>query len=536
MFFILLCLLGVLVLVFLYREKHYSSNYWENKGIKSFKALWLTDKVIRLVFQRVSLAETILSYYNAVPNEKCVGFVAFNNATLIIRDTELIKQITVKDFDYFTDHPKTFFVEGVDGLLDKNLFALDGDTWREMRATLSPAFTGAKIRGMFQVVNECGDQMAAFYLNEIKKLGGDSKHIELELKDSFTRFTNDVIANTAFGVKCNSFQDKNNEFYLMGRAAIKFKAWRIILLSLIPAVLNKVLKFTAIPIYVCDYFRNLVKHTTTIRKLQNIIRKDMLHLLMEAQKSTLKYENYIEYKEFAAVDESINSYGKARTLDDEDVAAQAFIFFLTSFESTSTAMCFVAYELALNPDIQQRCYDEIHEILESTDGKLSYDAVQKIKYLDMVISETLRKWPPAVATDRVCTKPYTLNVDGKDIFLEKGTNIEIPIYGIHHDPQFYPNPDKFDPERFSDENRHNIDPMTYLPFGVGPRNCIGSRFALMEIKVAMFHLIKNFEIILTNKSTVPPKLTTSTSCLGIVGGFNVGLRPRPIDHTSTYLI
>ncbi|XP_044738983.1 cytochrome P450 9e2-like [Chrysoperla carnea] len=525
MFYILL---GLAVVIFLYREIYRSLYYWEDKGIKQVRSIPIVGNFIWSILQRTPFAESSQLYYNALPNEKCIGIMAFNKPTLVIRDKNLIKQIGIKDFDNFTDHQKLFFKEGFDRLFDRNLFSLDGQPWRDMRATLSPAFTGAKMRGMFQIINECGEQMAAFYLNEIKKLGGDSKHIELELKDSFTRFTNDVIATSAFGVKCDSFKDKNNEFYSNGRNATQFQTWRIVLVNFIPAVM-KMLNIYTIPISVCDYFRNIVKETVTVRERENIVRPDMLHLLMQAQKGTLKTENQIEdNKGFAAVNESTNAHGKAKLLDDEDVAAQAFIFFLAGFETVSTAMCFTTYELALNPDIQQRCYEEIQEIVESNDGKLSYDVIQKIKFLDMVISESLRKWPPAIFTDRVCTKPYTFNVNGKDVLLEKGTNIQFPIYAIHRDPQNYSNPEKFDPERFSDENKQNIDPMTYLPFGVGPRNCIGSRFALMEVKVAMFHLIKNFEIILTNKSTVPPKLSTSTSAMVIEGGFNVGLKPRPI--------
>jgi cytochrome P450 family 9 len=137
-------------------------------------------------------------------------------------------------------------------------------------------------------------------------------------------------------------------------------------------------------------------------------------------------------------------------------------------------LSFVAYELALNPDIQKRLYEEVVDVNRQLNGgPLTYDALQKMSYMDMVISEGLRKWPPAVVTDRVSTRNCTLQVDDKTIKLEKGVNFWIPIYPIHHDAKYYPNPEKFDPERFSDENKHNIVPYSYLPFGIGPRNCIG---------------------------------------------------------------
>jgi cytochrome P450 len=84
---------------------------------------------------------------------------------------------------------------------------------------------------------------------------------------------------------------------------------------------------------------------------------------------------------------------------------------------------------------------------------------------------TLRFYPPAPMTDRGCTKDYKL--PGTDLIIKKGHAVAVPIIGIHHDERYYPNPEKFDPERFSSENKHKINPYTWLPFGSGPRNCIG---------------------------------------------------------------
>lgn len=100
--------------------------------------------------------------------------------------------------------------------------------------------------------------------------------------------------------------------------------------------------------------------------------------------------------------------------------------------------------------------------------------VVSFNYMFSYYVETLRKWPPAMFLDRMCVKPYTIeDVSGHTIQLNHGDLICIPVVGIHRDPQFYPNPDQFDPERFSDERKHTIQPFTYLPFGSGPRNCIG---------------------------------------------------------------
>lgn len=161
---------------------------------------------------------------------------------------------------------------------------------------------------------------------------------------------------------------------------------------------------------------------------------------------------------------------------DNEIVAQCFIFFFAAFENNASLICTTAYELLQNPEVQQRLYEEIKETEESLKGgQLTYDAVTKMKYMDMVISESLRKWSLAAATDRVCSKDYTLtDDDGNTLFEFKvGDRVNIPISGLHLDEVYFPEPHKFNPERFSDENKDKLVPYTYLPFGAGPRNCIG---------------------------------------------------------------
>lgn len=154
------------------------------------------------------------------------------------------------------------------------------------------------------------------------------------------------------------------------------------------------------------------------------------------------------------------------------------------------------YELAKNPDVQKTLLEEIDSVASTLGGKsISYDVLHKMKFLDMVVSETLRKWPPVVQTDRLALKDYNVDLgNGKKLTIKKDQNVYFPIYHLHHDPDFFPNPEKFDPHRFSDENKDSIMQGSYLPFGLGPRTCIGSRYALMEGKLLLFTLLRKFSI------------------------------------------
>lgn len=140
--------------------------------------------------------------------------------TLLIRDSELIKQMMVKDFDHFGDH-RGFSLGDSDPFISKTLFSLKGKIWRDMRSTLSPTFTSSKMRQMYVLIKQTADGFIGFF----EKLGNGDETIEVEVKDTFTRFTNDVIASTAFGIDVNSMKDRKNEFYTMGEDATNFQSF-----------------------------------------------------------------------------------------------------------------------------------------------------------------------------------------------------------------------------------------------------------------------------------------------------------------------
>ena len=180
----------------------------------------------------------------------------------------------------------------------------------------------------------------------------------------------------------------------------------------------------------------------------------------------------------------------------------------------STLSAFMAHELAVNPDVQERLRDEIDRV-RSTIGsadKLNYETLQSMRYLDMVANETLRKWTPAPFLDRTCTKPYMLeDYDGRRVQLQPGDGLWIPAAAIMRDPQLFPEPDRFWPERFEPESAGApVDSSAMLAFGLGPRNCIGSRFALMETKAVFFFLLTHFLLEAGPRTQHPIRLKKSS--------------------------
>lgn len=151
---------------------------------------------------------------------------------------------------------------------------------------------------------------------------------------------------------------------------------------------------------------------------------------------------------------------------------QSLIFFLSTISSISGTVCFMLHELAVNPDIQNKLFVEIDAIKNELNGSsLTYDIIPKMKYLDQVICETLRRWCPIPFLERTCDRPYVLeNSNGAKVPLQIGDGIFIPTYALHMDEKYFSKPIKFDPERFNDESRAVIRAGTYLPnLGLGPR-------------------------------------------------------------------
>jgi len=252
------------------------------------------------------------------------------------------------------------------------------------------------------------------------------------------------------------------------------------------------------------------------RERNNISRPDIIQLMLEVKKGQLQGKeteeaNDKELDGFAAHEElnlksNVNNM-KEIVDDDEYWIAQGFIFFFAGFDTTSNLLQSITFHLSKNPDIQEKLYKEISEVTASLNGKpVTYEILHKMKYLDMIVSEGLRFQPPAPQIDRQCTKDYEMDLgNGKLVKIKKGEIVVFPYYSLHHDPTYFPNPEQFDPTRFSSNNKNSIVVGSYLPFGLGPRACIGSRFALMEAKLMLFNVVSNFKILPSART--PEKLT-----------------------------
>ena len=187
---------------------------------------------------------------------------------------------------------------------------------------------------------------------------------------------------------------------------------------------------------------------------------------------------------------------KTKDVDYDHVISTATIMLIAGYDTTATTMSYILYELALNQDCQETLFEEI-ENAKSGD-RLSYDTIQSLPYLEAVIHETLRRHPVIAALERPCTKEYKM--PDTNLVIRKGDLVRVNNIGICFDPDIFPNPEEWNPDNFTKENRADRNPYSFMAFSLGPRNCLAMRFAMFEMKVCISHLVSKFKILSTSKT------------------------------------
>lgn len=278
-----LIVLGAVLMVLLYRWITRNSRFFVDRNIPHKKPAFLFGSLRKMLLKQSSFNDVILELYRDFPEEKLTGVFELMNPITMVRDPELIKQIGVKDFQHFVNH-RTAIPEESDPLFSRNLFFMRGDKWRDMRSTLSPAFTGSKMRSMFELVVNCSEDMKNILVERSEK-----EQLIVEMKDLFTRFANDVIATCAFGIQVNSLKDPENEFFVMGRDVTNFSGLRSLKFF---GFINvpKLMKALGISLFqpaVTTFFRKVVMGNISYRDEHNFYRPDMIQLLREAKKGQI---------------------------------------------------------------------------------------------------------------------------------------------------------------------------------------------------------------------------------------------------------
>ncbi|XP_058794276.1 cytochrome P450 6A1-like isoform X2 [Phymastichus coffea] len=450
-------------------------DYWRSQAIPGPEPRILFGNLKDVIFGKISLGGYLTKQYEKFKNEPMIGIFVRRMPVLILHDPDYIKDVLIKDFSIFADRGMIFH-EKIEPL-SQHLFMLEPERWRPLRAKLSPTFTSGKLKEMFYLLIECADHFEEV-LNDCI-----AKNSVIECRELTARFTTDAIGVCAFGLKMNALSEEDNQFRKIGRQLFATDGLKSLKMKLREGApwLYKLLGPLMYDYEINDFFIGLFKDTVEYRKKNNVKKNDFVDLLMEIKENPNKVKD-IE-------------------LNDAFLTAQLFVFFIAGFETSSTTMSNFLYELALNQPIQNKLREEVNNELNKNNGNVKYDTIKNLKYMHKVYSETLRKYPPLMVIMRRSTESYTFS--GSKLTIPKGMRVWIPVYAIQRDPQIYPNPDTFDPERFDDEISKHRNLSFYLPFGAGPRNCIAARFANYQSKVGLIKILSKYKVDVCDETCVP---------------------------------
>uniref|UniRef100_A0A8C8SC68 Cytochrome P450 3A n=1 Tax=Pelusios castaneus TaxID=367368 RepID=A0A8C8SC68_9SAUR len=417
---------------------------------------------------------------------KIWGIYEGRQPVLAILDSAIIKTVLVKEcYTIFTNRRKV----GPTGVLESAISLAEDEQWKRIRTVLSPTFTSGKLKEMFPIMKHYGKVLVRNVQKQVEK--GDST----DMKETFGAYSMDIITSTSFGVNIDSMNNPKDPFVKEVKKLVKFDFFSpfFILLGVFP-FLTPVLKRLNVNIFPKDALEFFSQSVTKIKenrkKEAHKDRVDFLQLMIDSQSSNTSHES----------NGLAPSY---KALTDTEILAQAIIFIFAGYETISSILCYMAYSLATHPDVQQKLQEEIDSLFPNQ-APLTYDALVQMEYLDMALSETLRLFPFGGRIERTCKKDIEVN----GVTVPKGTVVMIPPFLLHRLPEYWPEPEEFRPERFSKENKETMDPYTYLPFGAGPRNCIGMRFALLAMKVAITSLLQNFSFRPCKETPIPLKLSS----------------------------
>ncbi|XP_047453039.1 thromboxane-A synthase [Mugil cephalus] len=481
---------------------------------------------------------------NNIINEhgRVCGYYLGRRPIVVIADPDMLKQVMVKDFNNFPNRMAFRFASKP---MSDSLLMIRNEQWKRVRSILTPTFSAAKMKEMVPLINTAIDAL----MNNLNVHAESGEAFDIH--KCFGCFTMDVIASVAFGTQVDSQNDPDDPFVRHAKmffAAtffrpllmffIVFPFLATFLVGILPNKRQKVMS---------HFFNSTIKDIIKKREEQpsEQRRRDFLQLMLNARTSkecvsleqfdTANHDDEADHKtqptqpstsdqddSHPRTQEPSARGSQKKMITEDEIVGQAFVFLVAGYETSSNTLGFACYLLALHPECQRKVQEEVDDFFTKYDTP-NYSNVQELKYLDMVISEALRLYPPGFRFAREVYHDCEVN----GLFLPKGMTVEIPASFLHYDPEYWSEPEKFIPERFTPEAKAARHPYVYLPFGAGPRNCVGMRLAQLEMRMALVHLFHRFNVVACSETKVPIELN-STSTLGPKNGIFVKLTKRDV--------
>ncbi|XP_059608583.1 probable cytochrome P450 4ac1 [Phlebotomus argentipes] len=416
-----------------------------------------------------NLARDLAVQYN-YRSYKFWGFGQLHMNIINCRDVETIMSSSKhsdKNFLYYFLHP----------FLGTGLLTANGKKWQQRRRILTPTFHFNILKEFLAIFHEECEKFIDLLKVETKK--GDGTN----LPPLTSHLTLNTVCETAMGVKLETYTG-SKEY----RSSIRSIGELLLHRFLRPWLYNETLYALS------GYRRKLNAHLVPVHAFTRMIIKQRRVQFLETGKVPVLDENENIYetkkKRYAMLDTLLAAEADG-LIDAEGIREEVDTFTFEGHDTTSAALTFIFFLLAHHPEVQEKVYEEIMMAMEVNCGQsLATNELNELEFTNRVIKECLRLYPPVPFITRSVTED--MKVDNETI--PEGSIAHIHIFDLHRDPEQFPDPERFDPDRFLPENVEKRHPFAYVPFSAGPRNCIGQKFALLEIKAVLQHVLMAFKL------------------------------------------
>uniref|UniRef100_A0AC34RBZ9 Cytochrome P450 n=1 Tax=Panagrolaimus sp. JU765 TaxID=591449 RepID=A0AC34RBZ9_9BILA len=470
-----------------YLELKSINNYWKKQNVPGPEGNLFLGSLLDLAKDVYGFDAANFGKYGKFYGSMMKGIPDFATT-----DVDMIQQVLISEFENFSDpHNFVFDSKSKNNLRKLMLNVQRGGDWRRIRRKITPALTSAKMKQLIPGMSFCIRELA----NYLQPFVEEDK--DIPLKEVYSKLTFNVIGRTVFSGDFNAFSSQNDVPFLANAK----KVFGGTLMS--PAIIISFFFPFCCGIYeiltgkcvirneVNDYFLETLSGIVEQRVSDPDARKknkDAVQLLLNA------IEDHPENVQLDQdlVSEVVQNSVANQKVSKMEIMAQMLIFLAAGSETTASTLHFVTYILSLKPEIQEKVRSEAFQVLgQDLSKEVTMEDLNKLKYMDQVILETLRMYSPGARLNRSCNKRTVVN----GIVFEPGSSFSVSPIAIHYCADYYEDPHVFDPERFTPENRKARHPMAFLAFGGGPRICIGMRFAEFEMKAAMAFLVRKYQFL-----------------------------------------
>uniref|UniRef100_A0A8C2ISA3 Thromboxane-A synthase n=1 Tax=Cyprinus carpio TaxID=7962 RepID=A0A8C2ISA3_CYPCA len=452
------------------------------------------------------------------------GYYIGRRPIVIIADPDMLRQVMVKEFNKF---PNRMTVRGITKPMSDSLVMLKGEQWKRVRSILTPTFSAAKMKEMVPLINTATETL----LRNLKSHAESGNSFNIH--KCFGCFTMDVIASVAFGTQVDSQNNPDDPFVHHASKFFAFTFFKPLMLFFMafPCLLQPLAGLLPsksrdeMNSFFIKCIQKMIKQRDDLPPEQR--RRDFLQLMLDVRASS----KYLSLEHFDVVNdadeqacteqgmdngqengpgnESTKRAQQKRMMTEDEIVGQSFIFLLAGYETSSNTLAFTCYLLALHPECQKKLQEEVDEFFSR------HDWCCRLNMFDSLL------YPPAFRVARDVDQDTVVNGQ----LLPKGSSLEISAGYLHYDPEHWTEPEKFIPERFTPEAKASRHPFVYLPFGAGPRSCVGMRLAQLEIKMALLHIFRRFNVMACEDTEVPLELKSHTT-LGPKNGILVKITKR----------